>query len=160
MATDCRVGQGWDIHRLMPGRRLVLGGVLLEHDRGLAGHSDADVLTHALIDALLGATADGDIGVHFPDSAAAWKDASSLAMLQQVAVRLRGAGWKIGNVDLTVVAEAPKLGPHRERIQSSLARALGIDPERVSLKAKTAEGLGPEGTGEAISAQAVVLVRR
>ncbi len=158
MATGWRIGQGWDIHRLVAGRRLILGGVEIAHDRGLDGHSDADVLTHALIDALLGAAADGDIGTHFPDSDPAWKDASSLRMLAEVVRRVRVAGWEIGNVDLTLVAESPRIGPYREPIRRRLADGLRIGLEAVSLKAKTAEGLGPEGAGEAISAQAVVLL--
>ena len=157
--TGWRIGQGWDIHRLVPGRRLILGGVEIDHDRGLAGHSDADVLTHALIDALLGAAADGDIGTHFPDTDPAWKDASGLRMLAEVVRRLNSAGWDIHNVDVTVVAEKPRLGPHRERIRAQLAAAMRIDRDAVSFKAKTAEGLGPEGAGEAISAQAVALLR-
>lgn len=158
-AIAWRVGQGWDIHRLAPGRRLVLGGVEIEHDLGLSGHSDADVVIHALIDAILGAVAGGDIGAYFPDTDPAWKDASSLLMLADVVRRVRAAGWEIGNVDLTVVAERPRLGPHRERIRTQLAAALGVGVDAVSFKAKTAEGLGPEGAGEAISAQAVALVR-
>ncbi len=158
-ASELRIGQGWDIHRLVPGRPLILGGVEIDHDHGLAGHSDADVLTHALIDALLGAAADGDIGTHFPDTDPAWKDASSLRMLVEVARRVRGAGWEIGNVDLTLVAERPRIGPYRDPIRTQLAAALGIDIGAVSLKAKTAEGLGPEGAQAAISAQAVALLR-
>lgn len=158
-ASGWRIGQGWDIHRLVPGRPLILGGVAIAHDRGLAGHSDADVLTHALIDALLGAAADGDIGTHFPDTDPTWQDASSLRMLVEVVRRVRAAGWEIGNVDLTVVAERPRLGPYRDPIRTQLAAALGIDIDAVSLKAKTAEGLGPEGAEAAISAQAAVLLR-
>ncbi len=154
-----RVGQGWDIHRLEPNRKLVLGGVEIPFERGLRGHSDADVLTHALIDALLGALADGDIGTHFPDHDPAWKDASSLQLLATVVERVRERGWDIVNVDATVVAEAPKIGPHRESMRAHLAETLGIPHERVSVKAKTAERLGPEGRGEAISAQAVVLLQ-
>ncbi len=158
MAAHVRVGQGWDIHRLAADRQLILGGVAIPFDRGLAGHSDADVLTHALIDALLGAMADGDIGTHFPDSDPQWQGVSSLQLLGSVMERVRDTGWRVGNVDLTVVAEAPRLGPHREAIGRSLAGVLGVDSGAVSIKAKTAEGLGPEGAGEAISAQAVVLL--
>ncbi len=154
-----RVGQGWDIHRLEPNRKLVLGGVEIPFERGLRGHSDADVLTHALIDALLGALADGDIGTHFPDHDPAWKDASSLGLLAVIVERVRERGWDIVNVDATVVAEAPKIGPHRESMRANLTEVLGIPSERVSVKAKTAERLGPEGRGEAISAQAVVLLQ-
>jgi 2-C-methyl-D-erythritol 2,4-cyclodiphosphate synthase len=160
VADTERVGQGWDIHRLTAGRPLVLGGVAIPHARGLAGHSDADVLVHALIDALLGAASDGDIGTHFPDSDVSWRDASSLTLLERVSERLRAAGWDIGNVDATIVAEAPRIGPHREEMREKLAHAMRIEPRRVSVKAKTAEGLGPEGAGEAISAQAVALLRR
>ncbi len=160
MTPPWRVGQGWDIHRLVPGRDLILGGVRIEHDRGLAGHSDADVVTHALIDALLGAAADRDIGAHFPDDDPSWQGAASLRLLEVTVARLRAAGWTVGNVDLTVVAEAPKLAPYRDRIRTELARVLGLEVDCVSLKAKTAEGLGPEGRREAISAQAAVLILR
>jgi 2-C-methyl-D-erythritol 2,4-cyclodiphosphate synthase len=160
MTPEWRIGQGWDLHRLVPGRRLVLGGVEIPFERGLDGHSDADVLTHAIIDALLGALADGDIGTHFPDRDPAWKDASSLDLLRRVAQRVRDAGWKVGNLDTTVVAQVPRIGPHREQMRERIAQALGADPAVVSLKGKTAEGLGAEGRGEAISAQAVVLIWR
>jgi 2-C-methyl-D-erythritol 2,4-cyclodiphosphate synthase len=153
-----RVGQGWDIHRLEPGRRLILGGVEIEHDRGLVGHSDADVLTHAVIDALLGASAGGDIGTLFPDSDPVWTNAASLGMLAAVVGRLRSAGWRIGNVDATVIAQEPRIAPYRDRIRERLAGVLGVGADRVSLKAKTAEGLGAEGAGQAISAQAVVVL--
>jgi 2-C-methyl-D-erythritol 2,4-cyclodiphosphate synthase len=160
MNDEIRVGQGWDLHRLVPGRPLVLGGVTIPYERGLAGHSDADALAHALIDALLGALAVGDIGTHFPDHDPAWKNAASLDLVRRVALHAREAGWTIGNVDATVIAEAPRLGPHREAMRAALASALGVPTDRVSIKAKTAEGLGPEGRGEAISAQAVVLLER
>ncbi len=160
MSSPWRIGQGWDIHRLERGRRLILGGVEMEHDRGLAGHSDADVLTHAVIDALLGAACGGDIGTLFPDNDRAWKDADSLGMLAEVVRRVRAAGWEIANVDATVIAERPKLASHRDRMRARLAAVLGIDVDRVSIKAKTAEGLGPEGAGEAISAQAIALLER
>jgi 2-C-methyl-D-erythritol 2,4-cyclodiphosphate synthase len=160
MNAECRVGQGWDLHRLVAGRPLVLGGVTIPYEKGLAGHSDADALAHAIADALFGALADGDIGAHFPDRDPAWKDASSLDLLRRAVQRVREAGWAIGNVDATVVAEAPRLGPHRDAMRAALAEALGVEVARVSVKAKTAEGLGPEGRGEAISAQAVVLLAR
>lgn len=160
MAREWRVGQGWDIHRLVPGRKLVLGGIEISHNKGLSGHSDADVLAHAIIDALLGATADGDIGTHYPDNDPAWKDASSIAMLRSVAERLRSRGWSVVNIDTTVIAESPRLGPYRDQIRESISAAIGINLRAVSLKAKTAEKLGAEGRGEAISAQAVAMVAR
>lgn len=158
METDLRVGQGWDLHRLVEGRPLVLGGVAIPYDRGLAGHSDADVLTHALIDAILGALGAGDIGTLYPDTDPTYKGASSLAFLREVVGRAARSGRTVVNADLTVVAEAPKIGPHRDAIRASLARALGVEAARVSVKAKTAEGCGSEGRGEAISASAVVLL--
>jgi 2-C-methyl-D-erythritol 2,4-cyclodiphosphate synthase len=160
MTDQWRVGQGWDIHRLAEGCRLVLGGVEIPFDRGLAGHSDADVLLHAVIDAVLGAMGDADIGTHFPDNDPAWRDAPSRDMLATIGERAREAGWQVVNVDTTLVAEAPKIGPYREGMREVIAWALGVEPSTVSIKAKTAEGLGPEGTGKAISAQAVVLLRR
>ncbi|MCK4413731.1 MAG: 2-C-methyl-D-erythritol 2,4-cyclodiphosphate synthase [Candidatus Eisenbacteria sp.] len=160
MPAERRIGQGWDLHRLVPGRPLVLGGVTIPFDRGLAGHSDADVLVHAAIDALLGALADGDIGAHFPDTDAAWKDAASIDLLRAVAGKVADAGYRIENLDTTVIAEAPRIAPHRELIREKIAEALGLEPARVSVKAKTAEGVGPEGDGSAISAQAIVLLRR
>lgn len=155
-----RIGQGWDLHRLVAGRPLVLGGVTIPFDRGLDGHSDADVLTHAIIDALFGALADGDIGTHFPNTDPAWRGVSSLDLLGRALARVRGAGWRVVNVDATVIAERPKLAAHRDAMRAALARALGVGPLAVSIKAKTAEGLGAEGRGEAISAQAVVLLGR
>jgi 2-C-methyl-D-erythritol 2,4-cyclodiphosphate synthase len=159
-APNVRIGEGWDIHALVPDRPLVLGGVTIPHEKGLEGHSDADVLTHATIDALLGATADGDIGTHFPDHDSAWRGASSLDLLRRTLARVHDAGWRVVNLDATVVAERPKLAPHRGAMCETIARALGIDAAAVSVKAKTAEGLGAEGRGEAISAQAVVLLAR
>ena len=153
-----RVGQGYDIHRLVVGRPLVLAGVTLPWDLGLEGHSDGDAVCHALIDALLGAAGMGDIGGHFPSSDERWKGVSSLELLTEVAGRLRAAGFAIGNVDVTVVLEVPRLGPYREEMASRLAGALGVDPGAVGLKAKTADGIGAEGAGEAISAYAVALV--
>ena len=160
MNAEFRVGQGWDLHRLVAGRRLVLGGVEIPFERGLDGHSDADALIHAIIDALLGAAVDDDIGTHFPDDDPAWKDASGSRLLAAVADRLAGAGWEPVNVDATVVAQAPRLGPHRGAMRAAIARVLGMDVAAISVKAKTAEGLGPEGRGEAISAQAIVLLRK
>lgn len=155
-----RIGQGWDLHRLVAGRPLVLGGVTIPFDRGLDGHSDADVLTHAIIDALFGALADGDIGTHFPNTDPAWRGVSSLDLLGRALAQVHAGGWRVVNVDATVIAERPKLAAHRDAMRAALARALGVDPAAVSIKAKTAEGLGAEGRGEAISAQAVVLLGR
>ena len=153
-----RIGYGYDIHRLVEGRRLILGGVSIPFDKGLEGHSDADVLCHAISDALLGATALGDIGIHFPDTDSEYKDASSLDLLASVVKELSKAGIRIGNVDVTVVAEEPKLLLHREAMAANIARVLGIDVSRVSIKATTNEGLDAVGRGEAIAAHAVTLV--
>jgi len=155
-----RVGQGYDLHRLVAGRPLILGGVTIPHDTGLAGHSDADVLAHAVTDAVLGAAALGNIGQLFPDTDPAFQDADSLVLLREVVRRLHEAGWHVVNVDSTVVAERPKLNPHILDMRAALAAALGVDAAAVSVKAKTNEGVGPEGRGEAMSAQAVVLVAR
>lgn len=162
LALRARVGYGYDVHRLVPGRRLVLGGVELAHPAGLGllGHSDADVLTHAIMDALLGAAGLGDIGAHFPPSDPAYRDADSVALLKQVARLLRAAGWCVVNVDATVVTEAPRLVPHIAAMRERLGAALGIAPARVSVKATTAEGLGPIGAGEGIEARAVALLDR
>lgn len=153
-----RVGIGFDIHRLAEGRRLVLGGVELEGETGLAGHSDADVLTHALIDALLGAAGLGDIGQHFPNSDDRWRDASSIALLANVVGKLRAGNSRIVNVDVTVVAERPRLADKIQEMRRSLAEVLGIQPESVSIKATTAEGLGALGREEGIAAWAVALI--
>ncbi len=155
-----RTGIGYDTHRLAEGRALVLGGVKIPHALGLLGHSDADVLTHAVMDALLGAVADGDIGKHFPDTDARWKDADSLDLLRQVIARLSTRGWRVGNVDATVMAEAPRLAPHIADMRARLAEALGVTPEAVSVKATTVEGLGAIGRGEGIAAMAVATVNR
>ena len=155
-----RVGQGYDLHRLVAGRPLILGGVTIPHDTGLAGHSDADVLAHAVTDAVLGAAALGNIGQLFPDTDPAFQDADSLVLLREAVRRLGEAGWRVVNVDSTVVAERPKLNPHILDMRAALAAALGVDAAAVSVKAKTNEGVGPEGRGEAMSAQAVVLVAR
>ncbi|NMM75187.1 2-C-methyl-D-erythritol 2,4-cyclodiphosphate synthase [Acidovorax sp. SRB_14] len=153
-----RIGEGWDVHALVPGRRLVIGGVEIAHSAGLLGHSDADVLLHAITDALLGAAALGDIGTHFPDTDAAFRGADSGVLLAEAARRVRAQGYEIGNVDSTVVAQAPRLAAHipamRERIASALALAAG----QVNVKAKTAERLGPVGQGLAMEARAVVLL--
>ncbi len=148
-------GIGWDSHRLAEGRALILGGVRIEHERGLAGHSDADVLTHAVIDALLGAAGLGDIGEHFPDTEARWAGADSIAMLRAVAGELL-AGREVLHVDATVIAERPKLGPHKATMRERLAGALGVAPSRVNVKATTGEGMGFVGRREGIAALAVV----
>lgn len=153
-----RIGHGYDVHRLVAGRPLVLGGVTVPSDIGLDGHSDADVLTHAVIDALLGAAALGDIGSHFPDTDAEWKGADSLDLLRTVVARLAEAGFRIGNVDATVCLQRPKLRPHIDAMRACLASGLGIDVGRVSVKATTGEGMGFVGTGEGASAHAVALV--
>jgi len=155
-----RTGLGVDSHRFAPGRRLILGGVEIPHDAGLAGHSDADVLTHAVIDALLGAAGLGDIGTHFPDTDAQWKDADSLALLRDVVGRLTGDGWAIGNVDATVMLERPKLLPHRAAITAALADALGLAGDAVNVKATTGEGMGFVGRGEGAAAMALATLER
>jgi 2-C-methyl-D-erythritol 2,4-cyclodiphosphate synthase len=153
------IGQGYDSHVFAAGRRLVLGGVEIPHDRGLLGHSDADVLTHAIIDALLGAAGLGDIGHHFPDTDERWRDADSIALLREVVGRLAEQGLAPVNVDATVVLQAPKLAPHRDAMRATLAGALGLPPARVNVKATTAEGMGPIGRGEGAEAYAVALLR-
>lgn len=155
-----RIGQGWDVHALVPGRPLVIGGVRIPFERGLLGHSDADVLLHAITDALLGAAALGDIGRHFPDTDARFAGADSRVLLGEAAARVRTVGWCPENVDATVVAQAPKLAPHVPAMVACIAQTLGIPTDRVNVKAKTAERLGPEGRGEGISAQAAVLLVR
>jgi 2-C-methyl-D-erythritol 2,4-cyclodiphosphate synthase len=148
-------GVGWDCHRLAAGRRLVLGGVEIPAEQGLEGHSDADVLVHALIDALLGAAGLGDIGEHFPDTDDRWRDADSMGLLAAVLELLRAEGLQVINVDCTVIMERPKLAPHRAEIREGLARALGLDARRVSVKATTSEGIGFVGRGEGVAALAV-----
>ena len=155
-----RIGEGWDVHRLVAGRKLVLGGVEIAHSHGLLGHSDADALCHAITDALFGAAALGDIGHHFPDTDPQFKGADSLALLIEAARRVRAAGWTIGNVDSTVIAQAPKLAAYILAMRQRLAQALGLVLDQVSVKAKTAEGLGPVGRLEAIEARAVCLLSR
>ena len=149
-------GIGYDSHRLAEGRRLVIGGVEIAHEQGLAGHSDADVLAHAVIDALLGAAGLGDIGEHFPDSDERFKDADSMQLLAQVVASVREHGLEIVNMDCTLVMERPKLGPHRTAIREALARTLGLTPRRVNVKASTGEGIGFVGRGEGVAALAVV----
>jgi 2-C-methyl-D-erythritol 2,4-cyclodiphosphate synthase len=152
-------GIGYDSHRFTPGRRLILGGVEIPHDRGLEGHSDADVLTHAVIDALLGAAGLGDIGEHFPDTDERYRDADSLALLETVLTTVTARGLEVVNVDCTVVMEAPKLGPHRGAIRERLARTLGLSPTRVNVKATTGEGMGFVGRGEGVAALAIASLR-
>ena len=156
--TNCRVGLGYDIHRIVNGRALVLGGVKFESSWGLDGHSDADVLAHAIGDALLGTLGLGDLGTHFPPGDPKWKDASSLELLSRIRTLIEAGGGTIVNVDATVVAEQPKIGPMREMMCLALAGALRIEPSRVSVKATTNEGLGAVGRGEGIAAWAVALV--
>ena len=153
-----RIGQGVDIHRLVPGRRLILGGVEIPWDKGLLGHSDADVVCHALSNALLGAIGAGDIGRHFPDSDPRYKDASSLELLRVVRARVKARGFRVENADLTILAEQPKLAPYREEMQKRLAEALEVEPAAVNLKATTAEKLGFIGREEGMMAEAVVLL--
>lgn len=159
-AADYRCGIGWDIHPLTPGRALVLGGVLIPSELGLGGHSDADVLAHAITDALLGAVALGDIGQHFPDSDPRWKDADSLVLLRHAVQMAAARGFAVWHVDASVILERPKLGPYREAMREKLAAALDLPLERVSLKFKTAEKMGPVGEGKAAEALAVVTVVR
>ncbi|MBX3587748.1 MAG: 2-C-methyl-D-erythritol 2,4-cyclodiphosphate synthase [Ramlibacter sp.] len=155
---NIRVGEGWDVHALVPGRRLVIGGVAIPFERGLLGHSDADVLLHAITDALLGAAGLGDIGTLFPDTDAQFQGADSAVLLAESARRVRALGWQIGNVDSTVVAQAPRLAPHRAAMVAAIAQALGVAADQVNVKAKTAEKLGPVGQGQSIEARAVVLL--
>jgi len=155
---NLRVGEGWDSHALVPGRPLVLGGVTIPHTHGLAGHSDADALLHAITDALLGAAALGDIGRHFPDTDAAYAGADSLALLAEAVRRVRAAGFEIVNLDSTIVAQAPKMAPHIPAMRECIAAALAIALDRVNVKAKTAEKMGPVGEGRAIEARAVALL--
>ena len=155
-----RIGEGWDIHALVPGRRLVLGGVQVPHALGLLGHSDADVLLHAITDALLGAAALGDIGTHFPDSDAQFRGADSAVLLAEALRRVRAAGWEVGNIDSTIVAQAPRLAVHIPAMRTRIADALGLETGQINIKAKTAERLGPVGQGLAIEARAVALLVR
>ena len=159
-ATNLRIGQGWDVHALVPGRRLVLGGVEIPHTHGLLGHSDADALLHAITDALLGAAALGDIGRHFPDTDERFRGADSVALLAEAARRVREAGFEIANVDSTIVAQAPRLAPHVPAMVARIAQALGVAADRVNVKAKTSERLGFAGRGEGIEAHAVALLAK
>lgn len=153
-----RIGEGWDVHALVPGRALVIGGVRVPHTSGLLGHSDADVLLHAITDALLGAAGLGDIGSHFPDTDERFRGADSSVLLAEAARRVREKGYVIGNVDSTVVAQAPRLAPHIPAMREGIARTLGMAVDAVNVKAKTAERLGPEGQGLSMQARAVVLL--
>lgn len=153
-----RIGQGYDVHRLVEGRKLIIGGVDIPYEKGLLGHSDADVLLHAVMDALLGAAALGDIGQHFPDSDERYKGISSIALLKEVGKILQENGYMIENIDSTVIAQRPKLLAYRPQMAENIAAALGIEKEQVSVKATTEEGLGFTGTGEGISAQAIALL--
>ncbi len=155
-----RIGEGWDVHALVAGRKLILGGVEIPFALGLLGHSDADVLLHAITDALLGAAALGDIGTHFPDTDERFRGADSLSLLSEAAKRVRQAGFQIGNLDSTVIAQAPKLMPHIGAMRTRIAQALMLDEDQVSVKAKTAEKMGPVGLGQAMEARAVVLLVR
>ena len=157
---SARAGIGYDSHRFEEGRKLVLGGVEIEYERGLAGHSDADVLTHAIIDALLGAAGLGDIGQHFPDTDEQWRDADSLELLAQVCGFLEEHDWRIIHIDATLICEAPKLGPHRDEIRRKLAANVGLNPLEVNVKFTTNEGMGAIGRGEGIAAMAVATVDR
>ena len=153
-----RIGEGWDTHALVPGRKLILGGVEISHTLGLLGHSDADVLLHAIIDALVGAAGLGDIGSHFPDTDARFKGADSMMLLRETGRLLAAQGWRIGNIDSTLVAQSPKLAPHIPAMRVRIAEALGLDAAQVNVKAKTAEKLGPVGQGLSLEARAVVLL--
>lgn len=155
---NIRIGQGFDVHALVPGPRLVLGGVHIPYERGLQGHSDADALIHAICDALLGALALGDIGMHFPDTDPQWKDADSRVLLRHVACLVRGRGYGIGNVDATVVAQAPRIAPHVVLMRRNIADDLGCGEGQVSVKATTTEGLGFTGRGDGIAAMATALL--
>ena len=155
-----RVGEGWDVHALVEGRKLILGGIEIPYEKGLLGHSDADALLHAITDALLGAAGLGDIGRHFPDTDARFKGADSSVLLAEAAARVRAQGWQIGNVDSTIVAQAPKMAPHIPAMRERIAATLGLAPEQVNVKAKTAEKMGPVGEGRSIEARAVALLLR
>lgn len=158
--SDIRIGHGYDVHRLAEGRKLILGGVEIPWEKGLLGHSDADVLTHAVMDALLGAAGLGDIGRHFPDTDPAYAGADSLKLLEHVMELLRERGFAVGNVDATVLAQRPKLAPHIPLMRANLARVMGVDSGRVNVKATTEEGLGFTGSGEGIAAHGVALIEK
>lgn len=153
-----RIGTGYDVHRLVPGRELILGGVKIEYERGLLGHSDADVLLHAIMDAILGAAALGDIGKHFPDTDSTYKGISSIRLLEHVRELIKKEGLRVGNVDATIIAQKPKMRPYIETMRKNIADALAVDISRINVKATTEEGLGFTGMGEGISSQAVCLL--
>lgn len=155
-----RIGHGYDVHRLVPERALILGGVTIPYEKGLLGHSDADVLTHAVMDALLGAAALGDIGMLFPDNDPAYQGADSLGLLREVRRVLDKAGWRVENIDATILAQAPKLSPYKQQMRENLAAAAGLDAAQVSVKATTEEGLGFTGAGEGIAVHAVALLEK
>ena len=157
---DFRIGEGWDTHALVTGRPLILGGAEIAHSHGLLGHSDADALLHAITDALLGAAGLGDIGRHFPDTDAAFAGADSRVLLAEVMRRVLEAGWRVGNIDATIVAQAPKMAPHIPKMVECIAGCLAVAPAQVNVKAKTAEKMGPVGRGESIEARAVCLLVR
>ena len=154
-----RVGLGYDVHRLESGRDLIIGGVKIEYEKGLLGHSDADVLTHAIMDALLGAACLGDIGLHFPDTAGEFKDISSIVLLERVRDLIKDAGYEIGNIDATIIAQAPKMRPYIDAMREKIAEALCIDINQINIKATTEEHLGFTGRGEGISSQAICLLK-
>ena len=153
-----RIGHGYDVHRLVEGRDLILGGVKIDFEKGLLGHSDADVLLHAVSDALLGAAGLGDIGRHFPDTDPKYKGADSLALLASVGEKIKAAGYRVGNLDVTMIAQRPKLAPHIAQMQENIAKALDVDPSRINVKATTEEKLGFTGSGEGMSCHAVCLL--
>lgn len=155
-----RVGEGWDTHALVEGRALILGGIRIEHTHGLLGHSDADALLHAITDSVLGAAGLGDIGRHFPDTDAQFKGADSVVLLVEAVARAKAAGWQLGNIDCTIVAQAPKMAPHIPLMREKIAQAVGLTPDAVNVKAKTAEKMGPVGEGKAIEARAVCLLQK
>ncbi|WP_431102377.1 2-C-methyl-D-erythritol 2,4-cyclodiphosphate synthase [Roseateles noduli] len=160
MVLNFRIGEGWDTHQLVTGRPLILGGITVPHTHGLLGHSDADALAHAITDALLGAAALGDIGKLFPDTAAEFKGADSMVLLEEAYRRVKDLGWVIGNLDSTIIAQQPKMAPHIPAMRQRLAEVLGIDPGQINVKAKTAEKMGPVGELKAIEARAVCLLVR
>lgn len=155
-----RIGEGYDVHRLVEGRKLIIGGVDIPWEKGLLGHSDADVLLHALMDAMLGALALGDIGKHFPDSDERYKGVDSRVLLRHTAALIEEKGWRIGNADMTLIAQKPKMAPHIQTMRANIAADLNTDMDNISVKATTEEGLGFTGTGEGIAARAVVLLER
>ena len=154
-----RIGMGYDVHRLEPGRDLIVGGVKIEYEKGLLGHSDADVLTHAIMDAILGAACLGDIGLHFPNTEGEYKDISSIVLLEKVRDLIKEAGYEIGNIDATIIAQAPKMRPYIDAMREKIAEALCIDINQINIKATTEEHLGFTGRGEGISSQAICLLK-